>query len=190
MQSGVDGRGEKKKEKKERKNLKNMARELQHRVTRDRIWCLADNCRSQFQDRLPSVMPNFGVLYPTNLCHSTNCTRQKLLQLWYWNGGVHILNFMHKHATKTYFATGIRSVYKENKLSSINLPPPPHLHTDVLHSVSRIQQYTKKRSNLCLYKVPVGIRTPRIVQPVASSLYRLPYPGSPVSLHSVAQSHH
>ena len=36
-------------------------------------------------------------------------------------GAGHILNFMHKYATKTYFATNIRSVYKENKLSSINL---------------------------------------------------------------------
>lgn len=38
-------------------------------------------------------------------------------------GAGHILNSIHKHATKTCFATDIRSVHKENKLSSINLPP-------------------------------------------------------------------
>ena len=78
-QSGVDERGKKK------QTLKNMARELQHQVTHDRNWCLA--CRSQFQDRLHSVIPIFDVFYPTNLRRSTNRIRQKLLELWYWNGG-------------------------------------------------------------------------------------------------------
>jgi hypothetical protein len=36
-------------------------------------------------------------------------------------GAGHILNFIHKYATKMCFATNIRIVYKENKLSSINL---------------------------------------------------------------------
>jgi hypothetical protein len=49
-QSDVDGRRKKK--------LKGMTHELQHQDTCDRSWCLAESCRSQFQDRLNSIMLN------------------------------------------------------------------------------------------------------------------------------------
>ena len=101
-----------------------------------------------------------------------------------WEAGASLIsctNMLQRHALHQTYGVYIKET---------NSPPQtcPQPHTEVLHSVSRtIQQYANKNSNLRLYKVPVGIPTPWIVQSAAYSLYRLRYPGSPVSLHSVAQ---